>query len=84
MHRAGGVHADERGCGARGSRFVQVELGNQWFTNGHCLSFLHFLIHVSVAVVKAGSEGELALETKAKLWSYHIKIVKNSFKGLAL
>lgn len=43
---------------------MQVEFGDQRFTNGHCLSFLHFLIYVRVVVMKAGGECELILEQK--------------------
>lgn len=62
----GAVHKfkGERGCRAGGSRFMQVEFGDQRFTNSHCLSFLHFLIHVRVVVMKAGGECELVLEQK--------------------
>lgn len=59
-----GVPADEWGCREGGSRFMQVEFGDQRFPNSHCLSFLHFLIHVRVVVMKAGGKCELILEQK--------------------
>lgn len=43
---------------------MQVEFGDQRFTNSHCFSFLHFLIHVRVVVMKVGGERELILEQK--------------------
>lgn len=63
-HKFKGVQADERGCRAGGSRFMQVEFGDQRLTNSHCFSFLNFLIHVRVVVMKAGGERELILEQK--------------------
>lgn len=62
-----GVPAVEWGCRARGSRFMQIEFGDQRFTNGHCLSFLHFFIHVRVVVMEAGGECELILEQRVKV-----------------
>lgn len=56
-----GVLAEEWGCRARGSWLMQVEFGDQWFANGHCLSFLHFFIHVRVVVMKTDGECELSL-----------------------
>lgn len=64
LHKVEGVLAEEWGCRARGSWLMQVEFGDQRFTNGHCLSFLHFFVHVRVVVMKAGGECELSLERK--------------------
>lgn len=52
---------------------MQIEFGDQRFTNGHCLSFLHFFIHVRVVVMEAGGECELILEQKVKVWGFQLK-----------
>lgn len=45
---------------------MQVEFGDQRFTNSNCLPFLHFLIHLRVVVMKTGGERELSLLKKEK------------------